>query len=719
MNESALRRKLAEAAGLILEWTDSEGCVQYLGPDIQGLLLPLLGFPAGNEEEIRSSLKELERLRHPESPAQLPPLITADQGCAITLPCPLAPATHYVIELESGQRQEGRADKKGRIPAVAEAGYHQLTISGSGLTLAVAPARCFSVGETAVKDAAAHSGDQPARLWGLAAQLYSLRRPGDGGAGDTRALEDLCRSAAGEGAAAVTVSPTHAMFSSDPGHYGPYSPSSRLLRNALYCAPETIFGESRVQAAIARCGLEQRLENLESLALIDWPAVGRAKLAWLRALYEDFAEGGCSNDSALYQQFMEFREHGGETLEDHCRFEALSASQGPGSWRSWPAKFRDPGSTAVARFAREQAGEVGFHAFLQWLVADGLQRAQDAARDAGMAIGLIADLAVGANDSGSQAWSRQAEMLTGVSIGAPPDSFNVHGQDWGLCSFSPHGLIRSGFRSFIDMLRANFAQAGGLRIDHILGFLRLWLVPAGKRPDQGGYVRFPLEDMLRLTTLESVRHEAIVIGEDLGTVAPGFRERLSDRNILGMNVLWFERNNVQGFRPPGLWSPAAMAMTSTHDLPTVAGWWAGRDIEWREKFDLLPETETAESEQKTRAKDRARLARALGLPVQPDTEELQASGLPVGRVLAGCAQHLGRTPSPLAILPVEDLLGLEEQANLPGTITEHPNWRRRWSPDSQGMLSVEQVSQRLGELDRNRIGSRSPPPSSDSGTGGS
>lgn len=254
------------------------------------------------------------------------------------------------------------------------------------------------------------------------------------------------------------------------------------------------------------------------------------------------------------------------------------------------------------------------------------------------------------------------------------------------------------------MLRANFAQAGGLRIDHILGFLRLWLVPAGMRPDQGGYVRFPLDDLLRLTALESVRHGAVVVGEDLGTVAPGFRERLCERGIMGMNVLWFERDFMANFQPPEHWSPATMATTSTHDLPTVAGWWAGRDIEWRGKFGLLPKTETVETERQNRARDRARLARALGLVESPDAvSELQAADIPVARVLDRCARHLGRTPSPLAILPVEDLLGLEEQANLPGTITEHPNWRRRWSPAAQEIPKAEEVRQRLGDLRSGRL----------------
>lgn len=704
MNENALR-KLSKSAGLILEWTDSEGCSQYLETDTQSLLLSSLGFPASNDAEIRDSLKELERLRYPESPAQLPPLITADQGSAIALPCYLPPGSDYSVRLENGRLQQGRADAKGRIPAVAETGYHQLRIGNQELILAVAPLQCFSVADKAVRCAGGHSGSQSTQLWGLASQLYSLRRPGDGGAGDVLALEELCRGAAAEGASALTVSPTHAMFSSDSGHYSPYSPSSRLMHNVLYCSPEGIFGHSRITDLIVRCGLTQQLDNLESLELIDWRSVGRIKLTWLRVLYNEFCESRNEDNPALHEQLREFRKKGGKSLEDHCRFEALSEWHGPGSWRNWPVEFRDPASAAVRRFAQEHADEVGFHVFLQWLVTEGLQRAQTAAVDAGMAIGLIADLAVGSNDSGSQAWSRQKEMLTGVSIGAPPDTFNVHGQDWGLSSFSPHGLIRSGFRSFIDMLRANFAHAGGLRIDHILGFQRLWLVPAGKRPDQGGYVRFPLEDLLRLTALESVRHEAIVIGEDLGTVASGFRQKLSDRNIMGMNVLWFERNKARDFLPPEQWSRSAMATTSTHDLPTVAGWWAGRDIEWRGRFGLLPETETIQTERKTRAKDRARLAQAIGLTISPDTEELPGQDVPICDVLDGCARHLGRTPSPLAILPVEDLLGLEEQSNLPGTTTEHPNWRRRCPLHSRNMLKTEEIRKRMRTLHRSRPGS--------------
>lgn len=408
---------------------------------------------------------------------------------------------------------------------------------------------------------------------------------------------------------------------------------------------------------------------------------------------------------ALRQKMHKFRQMGGELLEDHCCFEALQREFGPSNWRDWPAALRDPASPEVARFTESRAHEVGFHVFLQWLTAEGLSRAQKATQENGMAIGLMADLAVGADAAGSQTWSRQDEMLEGVSIGAPPDLFNGQGQNWGLAAFSPFGLKRSGFRSFIDMLRSAFAHAGGLRIDHVLGLMRLWLVPQGASATEGGYLRYPLDDMLRLVALESWRHRAIVIGEDLGTVAPGFRQQLAARGILGMQVLWFEQDKESNYLAASRWSPDALATTSTHDLPTVAGWWAGRDIEWRDRLGLFKVDQSYESEQQTRRHERARLAATLGLlGSNPTTQTLEAADIPASQVLNACACHLGSTSAPLVLLPIEDVLGLEEQANLPNSTAEHPNWRRRWAMDASDLLASDEVHQRLGALALSRSG---------------
>lgn len=679
---------LADAVGLIRQWEDSEGFTRRLSAATQRELLTRLGYPAGSEAEVSASLARLKALA---SPKEWPPLITAEQHTSTALPSPLPTGSRYLLLLENGEQREGRLNNRGELPDVEEPGYHRLLIADREVTLAVAPPRCFTPAD-------ACTSETP-RLWGLTAQLYALRRLGDGGIGDTLALQQLVGHAAQAGAAALAVSPMHAMFSADVTHYSPYSPSSRLLYHALHAAPEALLGEAAVAAAIERSQQGETLAKLQASELVDWPAVARAKLTWLRALHDDLIQRQDAEAKRARRELAAFREHSGPALETHCRFEALMQHLGELDWHRWPAELRDPASPEVARFAEEHAREVHFHAFLQWLASEGLARVQTSARKAGMPVGLIADLAVGADAAGSQAWSRQAEMLEGLSIGAPPDTFNVHGQDWGLAPFSPQGLIRSGFRSFIDMLRAGFAHAGGLRIDHVLGLMRLWLVPHGAPPTAGGYVRYPLDDLLRLVALESCRHRAIVIGEDLGTVAPGFRKRLAHHGILGMRVLWFERDANGGFLPPAQWSRSAIATSSTHDLPTLAGWWAGRDIEWRSRLGLLADDQDADSEYAERRLERARLARTLDLldPHAPG-ETLNAADLPASQVLDAAVRQLGLTPSPLMLLPLEDALGLEEQANLPSSLDEHPNWRRRLPEDVERLLVSPEVAGRLAAL---------------------
>ncbi len=685
-------QQLAAAAGLLLEWLDSEGERCRLEPEVQRRLLDCLGFATDSDAAIAA---ELERLRTPPTLDDWPPLVTAERGVATPLPSALPGGTAFRLQLEQGDMLHDQLDDRGRLPPVGVTGYHRLTIAERELTLAVAPPRCFTLAD-ACRDAAP-------RRWGLAVQLYALRRPGDGGIGDTLALEAFARHAAQAGAAALAVSPTHAMFSADPERYSPYSPSSRLNYHALHAAPEAQLGAEAVQAAITRSGLDETLAQLERDELLDWPRAARAKLSWLRTLHDDLRQRDDDQARQAREALAEFRRQGGDALATHCRFEALQQQLDEPDWRRWPEALRDPADPEVARFVEAHQGEIEFHAFLQWLAADGLARAQRTAREAGMPVGLIADLAVGADAAGSQAWSRQEEMLEGVSIGAPPDTFNVHGQDWGLVPFSPRGLVRSGFRSFIDMLRAGFAHAGGLRIDHVLGLLRLWLVPHGASPAEGGYLRYPFDDLLRLVALESWRHRAIVIGEDLGTVPPGLRDRLADVGILGMRVLWFERDEQGTFLPPGQWAGSAIATTSTHDLPTVAGWWAGRDIEWRSRLGLLAHDQDAGQEQAQRRRDRAQLAKALKLiDDHAPAAALDAADLPASEVLDACARRLGLTPAPLALLPVEDALGLEEQANLPGTLDEHPNWRRRWSDAAEQLLASPEVRRRLARLDEAR-----------------
>ena len=669
---------LASRAGLAVDWIDANGRAQKVAPSVLRNVLTGLGHPAGSAQEIDASLLELQAA---QQALHLPPLITADVGAGLDLARYFAPQTPCEIHLEDGSRLNLKLDTDAVLPGLIPVGYQHVSIDGQTFTLAVAPARCYSVADAV---------DSPIpRAWGLGVQLYSLRRQGDGGFGDTQALEDLARVAGERGADALAISPLHAMFSSDTQRYSPYSPSSRLFLNSLYCAPGAILGERALRTAIDATGLADQLKALEDRPLIDWPTAAEAKHRILQALYEGFVQG----EHPLHADFSSFRHAGGEALENHCRFEAIQESRAARGenldWRQWPEQWRNPRSAALAEFAEENAGRIGFFAFCQWLITRCLERAQAAARSSGMNIGLITDLAVGADGAGSQAWSRQDELLASLTVGAPPDILNRNGQGWGISAFSPEGLMRNGFRAFIEMLRANFAHAGGLRIDRVMGLQRLWVIPNGSPPADGAYLYYPVDDLLRLLTLESHRHQAIVLGEDLGTVPEGLREKLIARSMLGMRVLLFEQDNTH-FKPILDWPDNALATTSTHDLPTLNGWWHGRDIDWNARLGMVDASGEIEWRQH-REREREGLRRALSQDPQNFREESHETD----QILDASVRFLGHTRAPLVLLPLEDALGVEQQANLPGTIDAHPNWSRRLAGYSEALLDGPDAARRL------------------------
>lgn len=690
---------LARAAGLAHEWTNAFGQPMRVAPDALRAILDALGFPCASDEQCRDSMARLAALHDAD---RLPALVTGTVGEPIRLaPMPHVAGMPFRIELEDGGHLDGRFpdDVAGGValPAIDRHGYHRLLVADETATLAVAPPRCFGVADAL----AARCGGPPSdpRLWGLGVQLYSLRRPGDGGIGDFSGLAALVRAAAAHGASALAISPVHAMFSADVRRYSPYGPSSRLFLNVLHIDPAAVLGAGAMAAALASLGADAaaRYAALERHALIDWPAAAALRLALLRRLYEQFRAGGAD------AEFEQFRRQAGGALQDHARFEALHAwrmAHGEsGDWRTWPDGLRDPRSAEVEAFARQHADEVAFHEFLQWHAARGLSGAQKAAREAGMPIGLIADLAVGADNDGSQAWSRQAEIINGLSVGAPPDVLNTRGQSWGLGAFSPHAMQAQGFGAYIEMLRATFAHAGGARIDHVLGLTRLWLVPNGVSPEHGAYLQYPLPDLLRLIALESWRHRAIVIGEDLGTVPEGFDLQLAQAGLLGIRVLMFQRHGARFLRPDE-WPRHAIATTTTHDLPTIAGWWQERDIDWRAKLDLLAPGQSEGDARNERARERHELWQALSgagcahgaMPAREDGAAL----------LDPSTAFVAATPAPLAILPVEDALALPESPNLPGTVDTHPNWRRRLPQAVDQVLDEAAVARRLAILNRTR-----------------
>ncbi len=366
------------------------------------------------------------------------------------------------------------------------------------------------------------------RTFGSAVQVYSLRRPGDGGIGDFGAVADAARVLAALGADALAISPTHALFAAEPARASPYAPSSRLVLNPLLADPACLFTEPQIAAAKAHADAHALSAGgrtaSEAGALIDWAQSGHVKYAMLRTLFDGLANAPTQH--AVFEAYAAAARH---DVTQHAVFEAIHAHEyarsGTWHWREWPAALRQPDSLAVTQFATSHHQDVAFHVFLQFLAERSLDDAQARACAAGMGIGLIADLAVGMDGAGSQAWSRPRDMLEGLTVGAPPDLLNRDGQGWGLTTFSPTALKASGFEPFLATLRAAMRHAGGVRIDHVMGLRRLWLVPDGASPADGAYLDYPLIDFLRLVAIESHASGALVVGEDLGTVPSGFAAR--------------------------------------------------------------------------------------------------------------------------------------------------------------------------------------------------
>ena len=675
-----LLRQLATRAGISPEWTDQAGTLHTVSPETLRAILAAFGYQADSGDALREALVAGDRGMDAAAAARF---TTARTGEAVILPRQGGGDGTIALTLHGGERRLVTAGQGESgmltLPAFDVPGYHTVHLPDGDWTVATAPARCITFADL--------NDGQPG--FGLAAQIYSLRTPHDGGIGTFAGAAALGRSAARLGADALAISPVHALYGASPGHFSPYSPSTRLFYNPLHADPEAVFPAGFVAAVTAEEGLGGTMEALSAEPLIDWPLATPLRQRLLRALFRRLRDS-----DALAAQRAEFGQALAEAsplLRNHAVFEVLHASEllrDPSAWhwRGWQETYRDPDSAEVAAFAQTHAEEVEYQIFLQWLTGRSYGQAQQACRDSGMKVGLIADLAIGMDASGSHAWSRQQEVLTGLSVGAPPDYYSAEGQSWGLTTFSPRGLAASGYAPFIETLRASLRHVGGIRIDHVMGMSRLWLVPEGASAVDGAYVAFPAETMFRLIALESWRHRAIVIGEDLGILPNGFRGYLRDQGVAGLRVLRFERNE-QSYIPPAEWDPGAAALTTTHDLVPTAGWWAGSDID---------EGEQSQARQDQRAWDRGifwgsleREGLVQGERPAPDQTE---------PVVDAAIRYIARSPCTLKLLAIEDALAIRTQPNVPGTTIEKPNWRHRLEGDAGELLDDAKVRQRLACL---------------------
>lgn len=521
------------------------------------------------------------------------------------------------------------------------------------------------------------------RVWGIATQLYSLRSRVNWGHGDFGDLARLITVAAAQGADAVGLNPMHALFPDRAEQSSPYAPNSRLFLNVLYIDVAAIPEFPGLEAA----GLAKDVAALRAADLIDYRGVGNAKLKGLKAAYAAFS---AKAKPARRNDFEAYRAEQGDALLRYACFEVLRQQQAPAQWPQWPEPWRRPDSATLQRFRAEHLKDCEFQEFMQWTASRQLQACKDESHRAGMSIGLYTDLAVGIDPNGADAWSRQDAILGGFSIGAPPDEFNPGGQDWGLAPFNPRTFADNDFEPMRLLMRALMSHAGAVRIDHVLGLNRMFLIPHGSPAKDGAYVHYPFEAVLRVIAEESNRAKCIVIGEDLGTVPDGFRDKMARWGLWTYRVMMFERAHDGRFHPPETYPAEALATFNTHDLSTFKGWLTSDDLRTKHAINIDPgETE----DQRSQSREKLRWILAERAPsYAPDD-------------ISAVAAVLAHTPSRLVTVGLDDALGVVEQINIPGTVDQHPNWRRKLPVDIEdlgGHDGLKRVAQAFAQNGRGR-----------------
>lgn len=718
MDDVSLNR-LADAVGIEARYRDIQGRVHERAPETAQHILRAMGIPADTDAEIAESHAILD-----EEPWRevLPPVVVATEGCEIEVPIrlPVNIATRSVrwsIDLESGGYASGECNFEAMsIEAIGEiggsfvalrrlrlsaqpSGYHRLRVEAAceaNASLIVAPARCYLPPEYTQR-----------RYWGITAQLYALRSEKNWGIGDFGDLCTLVDWSAARGADTVGFNPLHALFLDSPQDPSPYSPSSRLFLNPLYLDVTAIpeFAESTEARALAGSPtVSGAIRSARGADLIDYPTVAAAKLAVLDRLHQHFRTRQAAGTGDRPRAFRQFVEERGVDLRRFTIFQALSEHFGTHDWAQWPGSCRNPGSYEVAELAGRCEQRTSFFQYLQWQCEAQFSAAAERARTNGMRLGLYGDLAVSVDAAGADHWANHELFVRDVRVGAPPDPFNEAGQEWGVVPPNPRRLRATGYAQFISLLRTNMRHMGALRIDHVMGWQRLFFVPAGGSPAEGAYVRFPLEDLLSIAALESQRNRCLIVGEDLGTVPAGFRERMARANVLSSRILYFEREHGR-FCCPAAFPELASVTVATHDLATLRGYWTEDDIEARARLGMFKSPDEERRARNDRARDKRLLLQALaGEGLLPDEVE---AGHPECRdwspkLALAIHTYLATSRSRVFMVQLDDLANGRHQVNLPGSTAGYPNWRRRLDRSLENMMADCAIREGMTAIARER-----------------
>ncbi len=685
-HDTALR-ELAERLGILSSYLSQDGSqIRSTSDETRVAILAAMGYDASSEERARAVLAELrereaERVAEPVRVVRESELRGGGDGRSpIPLEPPLGPGYHDVrIEVSAGGRRVETSQR-----------------------LIVVPDRCVTP-------------ERPG--YGIIANLYSIRGARSWGVGDLTDLAELARWSGEHGAAFVGVNPLHALRTVG-GEVSPYSPVSRLYRNPAYLDIEAIpelawCAEAR--AMLGEDSLQAELARIRSSDRVEYERSARLARPILEALHRCFMERG----GERHRAYASYREREGRALDEFATFMALDehfvrGSNASVTWQQWPEEYRIPASPVVREFARAHERKIDFHCWLQFELDRQLGVAADAGAKAGLSIGLYQDLAVASAPYGSDVWARPDLHATGVTFGAPPDDYSATGQNWGLTPLDPHRLRDDGYRFWIALVRSALRHAGAVRIDHVLGLFRQFWIPAGMSGADGAYVRFPTHDLMGILALESALHHAVIVGEDLGTVPPEVPGTLREWGILGTRVLLFERERDGAFHPAASYEPLSLATADTHDLPTLAGFWEGKDVRLAARLGRFPDADAERAAFRARQNDRRlltdrliadgalgadgcnstdveRAPAAIGEPRQSQLPPQPPHPLPdpgtIGKPVAlpdsatfrdAVHRFLSSTPAALVGISLDDLTGETEPVNVPGVTAEHfASWTRR------------------------------------------
>ena len=723
MTDPTLLEHLRQLRAVEREYVDFRGERRVVGEDSLGRILGALGHSTDDEQGLRDDVRALDERNWRRVLAPVVVLRPSrSRQVAFTVFHPLLEKVLWRVELESGESRAGEVCP-GALPVLAERqidhlaycrlgfelpgdlplGYHHLTLSmPDGQTLGetrliVVPERCYEP----------ESITQGRRMWGLSIQLYGLRSTRNWGIGDFTDLADLMPVAAARGVDIVGLNPLHALFPADPGLHSPYSPASRDFLNTIYIDPMAIpeFSDCPdAQKRVAKKAFRKRLAALREEPLVDYAGVGACKEEVLRLVYAAFEESASPERHSGLDEFIKSHGHSLESLALFYALQGHFTDQGViGGWPVWPEEYRSPDTAAAAEFRAGNAAEIRYFQFLQWIAAEQLAAAEAAAREAGMGVGIYRDLAVGVNGGGAEAWADRELYVEGASIGAPPDPLALAGQDWGIPPMHPDVLRERGYQPFIDLLNANMGDGGALRIDHVMALHRLWWVPRGLPSSAGTYVYYDLADLIGILALESQRHRCLVIGEDLGTVPDAILHAMPDFGVYSYRVFFFVFEDDGRCLLPGSYPYRALVTASTHDLPTLASFWSGSDIDLRASLSLYPDPALEQAAREGRARDRHRILVALHqqglLPADIEANPAGADRM-TPELCAAIQAYLARSNSALLVIQPEDLLGMDGAINVPGTSDEHPNWRLKLTEDLTNVCdqpAVAAVCERLTE----------------------